>query len=434
MTRWHAELAWLPGTGLARDVLIEASDDRFVAVVPQAAASGAPRLRGLTLPGFANAHSHAFHRALRAITGGSDFWDWRSRMYEVASRLDPDSYYRLARAVYAEMALAGIACVGEFHYLHAGSNSHGRRLIEAAGDAGLRITLLDVCYLAAGPSGEPVTGAQRLFSDGSADRWASRLSGFGPVPAHARLGAAVHSVRAVPVPAMSEVVSWAHACSAPLHAHLSEQPAENAACLEANGRTPAQVFEDVGVLGPRSTMVHATHLTEADVRLLGESQTTACLCPTTEADLGDGIGPAAALSAAGSPLSLGSDSHAVIDMLQEARWLEWGQRLATGRRGLFSAESLAVAATAAGHACLGWPDAGEIVPGAYADLVTVGLDSVRLTGARRHAPLAAVIAGGTAADVRNVVISGREVVRDGHHLLVEDVPGELAAAISAVLP
>jgi formiminoglutamate deiminase len=432
--RWHAELAWLPGTGLARDVLIEASDDRFVSVVPDAPPSEASRLAGLTLPGFANAHSHAFHRALRAITGGSDFWDWRSRMYEVAARLDPDSYYRLARAVYAEMALAGIACVGEFHYLHAGSNSHGHRLIEAAGDAGLRITLLDACYLTAGPAGEPVTGAQRLFSDGSADRWASRLSGFGPVPAHARLGAAVHSVRAVPMHAMSAVVAWAHAGTTPLHAHLSEQPAENSACLEAYGRTPAQVFEDVGVLGPRTTMVHATHLTQADVGLLGESQTTACVCPTTEADLGDGIGPAAALSAAGSPLSLGTDSHAVIDMLQEARWLEWGQRLATGRRGIWSAESLAVAATAAGHACLGWPDAGEIVPGAHADLVTVGLDTVRLTGADRHAPLAAVIFGGTAADIRNVVISGRDVVRDGRHLLVEDVPGELAAAISAVLP
>ena len=178
--------------------------------------------------------------------------------------------------------------------------------------------------------------------------------------------------------------------------------------------------------------MHATHLTERDVGLLGGSMSTVCMCPLTEADLADGIGPAPALAAAGSPLALGSDGHSVIDLIEEARWLELSQRLATRRRGHFSAADLATAATAGGHACLGWPQAGEIAPGAYADLVTLPLDSPRLAGGA-GGPLAILFAAGTAAYVRHVVASGMDVVRDGRHLLVEDVPGSLAAAVGAVL-
>jgi cytosine/adenosine deaminase-related metal-dependent hydrolase len=182
-------------------------------------------------------------------------------------------------------------------------------------------------------------------------------------------------------------------------------------------------------------MVHATHLTARDIELLGGSRSSVCMCPVTEADLADGVGPAPELAAAGCPLTLGSDGHSVIDLLEEARWMELSQRLVTRRRGHFSAAELAVAATVSGHACLGWPDAGENVPGAYADLVTVSLDSPRLAGAGGAAgdPLAALFAAGTAADVRHVVASGADVVRDGHHLLVADVPGELTTAVRAVL-
>ena len=464
--RWHAELAWLgrpapappggpaaPAPPLARDVLIEARGARFTAVVPGTPASRVPpgtvRLPGLTLPGLANAHSHAFHRALRGGSGGGDtFWTWRERMYAVAERLDPDRYFALARAVYAEMALAGVSCVGEFHYLHhaAGGkkyrdpNEMGLRLIDAAASAGVRITLLDACYLAGGfaPGGEavPLAGVQLRFGDSSAAAWAERVAGFGGdslgmVAPHARLGAAIHSVRAVAPDQVPEIMAWSHAHGAPVHAHLSEQPLENAESLAAFGRTPAEVLYDAGALGPRTTLVHATHLTGRDVDLLGGSRSTVCMCPLTEADLADGVGPAPALAAAGSPLALGSDGHSVIDLLEEARWLELSQRLVTRRRGHFSATGLAVAATAGGHNCLGWPEAGEIVPGAYADLVTLPLDSPRLAGGVD--PLAAVFAAGTAADVRHVVTSGADVVRDGRHLLVDDVPGALAAAIDAVL-
>jgi formiminoglutamate deiminase len=460
--RWHAEAAWLGrGTAVARDVLIEASGERFTVVLPGMPPGqlqpGTTRLAGLTLPGLANAHSHAFHRALRgsgwAVAGlpgdsAGTFWSWREQMYAVAARLDPETYFALARATFAEMALAGITCVGEFHYLHhnpggtpyANPNEIGLRLIDAAAAAGLRITLLDTCYLAGGfeadGTARPLTGAQLRFGDGDAAAWAARMADLdcdshGMAGPHARIGAAIHSVRAVPPGQMPEIMAWSHHHGAPVHAHLSEQPLENAETRAAFGQTPTEVLEDAGVLGPRATMVHATHLTDRDVEVLGGSRSAVCMCPLTEADLADGVGPAPALRAAGCALSLGSDGHSAIDIMQEARWMELSQRFISRRRGHFSAADLAVAATVSGHACLGWPDAGEIVPGAHADLVTVSLDAPWLVGPPD--PLAGVFGAGTAADVTHVVASGRDIVRDGRHLLVEDVSREMAAAIVAVI-
>jgi formiminoglutamate deiminase len=475
---WHAELAWLPGVGVRADVLIEAAGDRFTAITPRTAAAGLPpgtiRLPGLSMPALANAHSHAFHRALRGITqaGRGTFWTWRERMYQVAERLDPDSYLALARAVYAEMTLAGIGCVGEFHYLHHGPggvgyadpNAMGRAMIEAAAQAGLRITLLDTCYLSGGldPAGGPVplAGPQLRFGDGTAQAWADRVSSLGAdsrgmLGPAARAGAAIHSVRAVPPGQMPAVAAWARSCGAPLHAHLSEQIAENDACLAAYRGTPTAVLYDAGVLGPRTSVVHATHLTSADITLLGGSEVFACVCPTTEADLADGIGPFGALAAAGCRLTVGSDSQAVIDLFDEARRIEMYERLASRERGHFTADELGTAVTWDGHASLGWPEAGEIAPGSLADLVTVGLDSPRLAGAGERpgvaglggaerrpvaggsrpdlAVLEAVIFAASPADVRNVVVGGRDVVVDGRHVLVDDVPAALAAAVRAAL-
>ena len=450
--RWLADLAWLPGQGVRRDVLIEADGDRFTAVAPGAPAPpDTTRLHGLTLPGLANAHSHAFHRALRSVTQADrgTFWTWRERMYEVAGRLDPDSYYRLARATFAEMALAGVSCVGEFHYLHhqpgghpyADPNIMSRALVDAAAEAGLRITLLDTCYLTGGLAEEgllPLAGPQLRFSDGDAVRWAARVTAFdcdehGMIAPHAQVGAAIHSVRAVPRGQMHPVVAWAHRFGAPLHVHLSEQRAENEACQAVYGMSPTRLLYEQDVLGPRTTVVHATHLDDADLELLGGERVFACLCPTTERDLGDGLAPAQALAAAGCPLTLGSDSHAVIDILAEARGVEYAERLGRRARGHFTAEDLMRSATTDGHTSLGWPDAGEITPGARADLVAVSLDTVRTAGTAEAAVLEAAVFAATAADVTDVVISGRDVVRGGVHLLVPDVPGELSRSIRAVL-
>ncbi|MFI9012155.1 formimidoylglutamate deiminase [Actinosynnema sp. NPDC053489] len=421
MKSFWCERAWLPD-GIASRVLVRVdrglvSSVSTVDTIPL----GVERLHGLVLPGFANAHSHAFHRALRGRThsDGGTFWSWRERMYAVAERLTPESYLALATAVYAEMAVAGVTAVGEFHYLHDGGNEMAEALREAARRAGIRLTLLDACYLAGG-IGQPARGVQERFSDGTGDRWLNRVAELRGDD-NTRIGAAIHSVRAVPRGTLS-LVAGAFP-ERPLHVHLSEQPAENRACLEAYGLTPTELLAEAGALTPRTTAVHGTHLTAKDIGLLGATGTGVCFCPTTEADLADGIGPARELADAGSPLSLGSDQHAVVDPLLEARALEHNERLRTGERGRFTPAQLVGALT--NHASIGWPEAGRIEVGAPADLVAVRLDSVRTAGADPEQ----VVLAATASDVRVVVVGGRVVARDGAHELLGDVSGLLRTGL-----
>ncbi|WP_042399719.1 formimidoylglutamate deiminase [Streptacidiphilus carbonis] len=441
-TQFWAPHAWIDPV-VEFDVLITVSGEgRITGVTPDSgpAPDGATVLTGLTLPGMANAHSHAFHRALRGNVqvGSGTFWTWRDTMYRIADALTPDSYLELATAVYAEMALAGITAVGEFHYLHHGPggkpyadpNVMGEALIEAASRAGIRITLLDTCYLAAG-FGEPPNRHQQRFSDGDAEAWAARASGLKP-RAHARIGAAVHSVRAVPAEQLSTVAEWAGERRAPLHVHLSEQTAENGACQEAHGVSPTQLLARHGVLGPRTSAVHATHLTDTDIKLLSSSSTVICMCPTTERDLADGIGPARRLADGGSPISLGSDSHAVIDPFEEARALELNERLATQRRGHWTAAALLRAATEDGHGSLGWPESGRLERGALADFCSIALDTPRTAGPSARLGAETAVFAASAGDVRDVVVGGRLVVRDGAHTAVPDVGAALAAAIKHV--
>jgi formiminoglutamate deiminase len=423
-------------------VLVEVEDGHITGVTSgiPAPLSGAWRLDGLTLPGLANAHSHAFQRALRGRTqrGSGSFWTWREQMYALAERLDPDSYLALARATYAEMALAGVTTVGEFHYLHHGPggtpyddpNEMGRVLITAAAEAGIRITLIDSCYLHGG-IGEAPEGAQRRFSDGSPDAWVARVADLAESES-VRAGAAIHSMRAVDPDAAAVVAGWARDRNRPLHAHVSEQPAENEACLQAYGSTPTALLSEAGALAGSFTAVHATHLVEDDMRLLGGAGACCCVCPTTERDLADGIGRMRPLRDAGASLSLGSDSHAVIDIFEEARALELDERLASGERGHHGAEALLRAAATDGQACLGWPDAGRIEAGARADLVTVSLDGVRLAGWEPEHALESVLFAATAADVRHVHVDGRVIVRDGLHTSI-DVPRELHEAVVGAL-
>lgn len=436
MSSYWARYAWLDG-GVQERVRLVESAGRWVEVTPNSPYSAEDhRSEGLTLPGLANTHSHAFHRALRGRThhNGGTFWTWREAMYGLASRLDPDSYLALARAVYAEMALAGVTTVGEFHYLHhqaggrpyAEENAFGEALIQAAADAGLRITLLDTCYLSGGLDRDGYhapSEIQQRFSDGSASAWADRVSRLGDRE-HARVAAAIHSVRAVPDDQLAAVVQAFP--GRPLHVHLSEQPAENEATVARFGRTPTRLLADHGFGAAHHTAVHATHLTDADVAYLGGTNTNASFCPTTERDLADGIGPARRLKDAGAVITLGSDQNAVIDLLEEARALEADERLGSLQRGRFSPAELVRAVTQDGHRSLGWSDAGRLAVGCRADLVQLRMDTVRTAGALPEQ----LILVATASDVARVVVDGKLVVEDGRHLHHPEPGRELAALIS----
>jgi formiminoglutamate deiminase len=442
MITFWAAYAQLPGRAAER-VRLTAVDGRFTSVETGVAPGPTDtRLSGVVLPGFANAHSHAFHRALRGRTHaqGGTFWTWRQQMYATAAALDPDRYFELARAVYAEMVLAGMTAVGEFHYLHhdcagrryADPNAMTAALAAAAGEARIRLTVLDVCYLSGGLTAGghlPLDPVQERFSDGSVDAWAERVASWTP-PDGVIVGSAIHSVRAVPEPALArfaEVEPGMADTVGPLHVHLSEQPAENAAVQEFYGCTPTELLDRNNLLTERTSAVHATHLTPGDITRLGRRATYACFCPTTERDLGDGIGPSRALHEAGATLTLGSDSHAVIDLFEEMRAVELDERLATQRRGHWSSGELFDAATADGHASLGFPDAGSIAVGQRADLVTVATDTPRTAGTGRG--LETVVYAATGADVRHVVVGGEVVYTP------DDLPrigAELDAAIRAL--
>lgn len=423
MTAYWCAAAQLPD-GVARRVRLVTAEEKLATVTADTdSLPGDVTLPGLVMPGVANGHSHLFHRGLRARThgGGGTFWTWREEMYAVAARLDPGRYHLLARATLLEMLHAGWTAVGEFHYLHhapsgrryADPNAMGEAIIAAAGEVGIRLTLLDTCYLRGGLTAdgylEPDPVQQR-YSDGDVAAWAQRVSELRE-GSLTRIGAAAHSVRALTRP---ELAAFAQAVGdRPVHAHVSEQPAENAACLAAHGLTPTALLDEAGLLGEHFTSVHATHLVDDDIDRYARSGSFVCFCPSTEADLADGIGPARVLHERGIPLTVGSDQNAIIDPFVELRGLELHERLASGQRGRFTPQELRTVAGPAGYASLGWPGGGAIKAGALADFIAVRTDSARTAGA---VPGQILFAAG-APDITDVVVGGQHVIRSGEHAL-----------------
>ncbi|WP_152345847.1 amidohydrolase family protein [Brevibacterium sp. CFH 10365] len=476
-TRYWCESAWVDGA-VTRGVLLSADDTGTLTAVEtgiDTAPSDAEAVHGFVLPGGVNAHSHAFHRMLRGRThgDGGTFWTWREVMYSVAAKLDPQSYETVARAVFAEMLAGGYTSVGEFHYIHhaqdgtpygidrargdgadpvteaaehterprgdadagAGPRAHAmeRALARAAASAGIRIRLLDTCYLTGAIDAE-LSAEQARFGDGTIDGYMDRHSALAesfaqefpvnaPGESFVHVGAAIHSIRAVPaanLPRFTELTG-------PVHVHLSEQPAENEACQAAYGATPTEVLARSGAVDDRLSAVHATHLSDEDIALLGGSRSTIVMCPCTEADLADGIGPARELADAGAVISLGSDQHVVLDALREAQGLEAGERLRSGQRGRFSPAELITALTEGGAHSLDLP-VGSLEVGKACDFVALRSDSMRTMGSLDEQ----IILTATSADVHLTVSGGRVRVRDGVHTDLGDISELHAQAFAAL--
>ncbi|EYF00740.1 formimidoylglutamate deiminase [Chondromyces apiculatus] len=304
--------------------------------------------RSVELPALASAHSHAFQRGMRGEAqrpgdaGQDDFWSWRTAMYGLADALTPESIYEISLVAYRELREAGVRTVGEFHYVHhqQGGVPYAERtvladaVIQAARAAGIRVALLRVIYARAG-AGKAPEGAQRRFCDATLEAAIADVEALRARYAGAEdvvIGVAPHSVRAVPPDWLPEIAAYAARHALPLHMHVAEQPAEIAACLAETGRRPVELLADRGVLSERFVAVHATHLAPHEPALLGQANAFACLCPTTERDLGDGLPDVTALRAAGVRLCTGVDSHVMSDPFEDMRAVELGERLRTGRR------------------------------------------------------------------------------------------------------
>ena len=421
------------------------------------------RLRGkVLLPGFVNTHSHAFQRLLRGRTefraaghDQDDFWSWRRAMYRAANAVSPDDLETVSAFAFVEMLRAGFTHVGEFHYLHhqpGGARYDDpieltTRVLAAAQRAGIGISLLRVAYQRAG-FGKSFVREQLRFVDTDLDEYARALEATEAYArpddrCPARVGVAAHSVRALDREWLTGLAELAG--ERPIHAHVSEQPLEVEECLFEHGMRPVELLSDVGLLSERFTAIHATHVDAQEVSLLGGARANACICPTTEQNLGDGLPNLAALVAAGVPLSIGTDSHAHIDPFAELRGLEHGERLRTRSRNVLArgdghrngvAGALIEAGTRGGARALGLL-AGEIATGQRADLITLDLNDPAVAAVSEgenglHALLAAIALGGGAHLVKDVWVGGQHVVSDGIHVRWETAVRDYAEAAAQI--
>jgi formimidoylglutamate deiminase len=399
------------------------------------------RLAGKALlPGFANAHSHTFQRLIRGRSenrgsNGDDFWSWREAMYRAAGSIDAEDIYHVARMAFLEMVLAGTTTVGEFHYLHRAQdggaypdpNLLSRQIIAAAKSVGLRIALLRVAYTRAGFELPPHAGQARFYEPPAEylENTAALAAEFSSDQAW--VGVAPHSIRAVPLGQMEQIVAWARERGLVIHMHAAEQVAELAACRREYGATPIELLAQRGLLSNKTTLVHAIHITDAEMDALAASDTVICSCPTTERNLGDGIIDAATAAQRGIRFAFGSDSETLIDPLEDARELEYHLRLQIQKRvilddvhGVDLATRLFGYATAGGAQALGF-DSGVIAAGRPADFFTVDLRDPSIAGNSSRDLLPLITFGLSRTAIRDVIVGGNAICNNGQHKLQGEI-------------
>ncbi len=453
-TTWQPELLY--GTGRFHSASVLLCDESGVVVNADAKPRGENVVvlnNRAILPGLVNAHSHAFQRVIRGRTehrttnDKDSFWTWREMMYSAAARLTPEDIYDASRMAFLEMALSGITTVGEFHYLHHDPDGRpyddpnllAKQVIRAANDVGLRIALLRVAYARSGYQAEQ-NPQQLRFIETNSETYLRNLEQLsselkralpdGRVTALAWVGVAPHSVRAVPLDYLKQVISVANEERLPVHMHVAEQPAEVSACIEEYGRSPVAFLATEGLLSERFTAVHAIHVTPKAVGMLAGAGAMVCACPTTERNLGDGIVPVDEYFKQGVRVALGSDSHVQIDLLEDARELEYHLRLQKlERMALASANDEGHSALAArllncatidGAESIGAPG-GNLDPGSPADFFTVDLNDASIAGASSDDLLSAVVFSLSRTAIKDVVVGGKRIIEDGRHIQQEEI-------------
>ncbi len=477
------EYAWLPdliytGGRFQLDVaLVCDNTGRIVRIASADEVESPARLKNRALlPGLVNAHSHAFQRVIRGRTehrtedGQDSFWTWREAMYSAAAHLTPEDVYDATRMAFLEMLLGGITAVGEFHYLHHAPdgtpyddpNLIAKEVVRAAGDTGLRIALLRVAYARSGYNTESNPRQARFIEIDAEDflRHVEKLkSDLLHSEGRAWVGVAPHSVRAVPLAYLKEVVRYAYGQQLPVQMHVAEQQAEVSVCIQEYGRSPVALLETEGLLSDRFTAVHAIHVTPKSIHALAQARATVCACPTTERNLGDGVVPVDLFFKDDVRVALGTDSHVEIDLLEDARELEYHLRLQKMQRAVLApdrsptrgpqtgsqagiravrggalaedgASALAArlfdCATRNGAESIGAPG-GSLEPGHAADFFTVDLNDPSIAGADRDDLLTNIVFSLSRTAVRDVVVGGKQIVSDGRHADQEEIVERFSA-------
>jgi formimidoylglutamate deiminase len=448
-----APSAWLPG-GWQAHVLLRIGSDGCWAEV-QAGVAQAPEsatlLPGPLLPGLVNAHSHAFQRAFaglaeRRAAATDDFWSWRQRMYQVALRITPRQLRAVAAQLYLELLHGGYTQVCEFHYLqhdpcgqpYRDPLTLGWALADAAQDAGLGLTLMPALYQRAGFQHAGLRDDQRRFGTDAANVWsmAQRITAAQRPGLDA--GLVIHSLRAASPGAIRALRDLAADFSGPLHIHVAEQSAEVDDCLAATGARPIAWLAREGLLDARWQLVHATHSVAAEIAAVASSGAGVVICPSTEANLGDGLCDLRGWLDAGVPLAIGSDSHVTRDWREELRWLDYGARLQLRQRNVAAApgagqpstaQRLFARALAGGGAAMGLPRWG-LLAGARADALQVDCRSASLLGIPGDRLIDALVFSSPAAPWQDVMVAGQWVLRGGQHARAEAIRRDFAQAMA----